>query len=100
LHFKEKMMTRKSRRNVKKSGVGKVIIGVLMGGMVGATLGWLTSPASGAEIRRRLRRSGIDARERAKTAIGNVESRARNLAQEISQYGDEMTETDLSRQQS
>jgi gas vesicle protein len=86
-------MRRKNLRNLKRTGVGKVVTGVLVGGVVGATVGWLTASASGAEIRRRLHREAMDARERAKTAIGNVDSRARNLAQEVSQYGNEIPDT-------
>ena len=86
-------MRRKNLRNLKRTGVGKVVTGVLVGGVVGATVGWLTASASGAEIRRRLHGEAMDARERAKTAIGNVESRARNLAQEVSQYGNEIPDT-------
>lgn len=92
-------MRRKSLRNLKRTGVGKVVTGVLVGGVVGATVGWLTAPASGVEIRRRLRAEAMDARERAKTAIGNVERRARNLAQEVSQYGDEIPDTNITGRQ-
>ena len=66
-----------------KRGVGKVVTGVIVGSVVGATVGWLTAPASGAEIRRRIKREALGpkgAQERAKTAAGNVESRVRELA--------------------
>ena len=82
-------MRRKRLRNLKRTGVGKVVTGVLIGGVVGATMGWLTAPASGAEMRRRLRGEAMDVRKRAKTVIGNVERRARHLAPEVSQYGHE-----------
>jgi gas vesicle protein len=87
------MMRRKSHRNDKKAGIRKVITGILVGGVVGATVGWLTAPASGAEIRRRLRGEVMDARERAKTASGNIESRARELAEEVSGPADDLVTT-------
>jgi gas vesicle protein len=82
-------MIRKSHKNDSKAGVGKVVTGMLVGGVVGATVGWLTAPASGAETLRRLRGEGMSARERAKTAVGNLESQARELAQEVSHHTDD-----------
>ncbi len=34
--------------------ISKILTGVLLGGVLGATVGWLTAPASGVEIRRSL----------------------------------------------
>jgi hypothetical protein len=53
--------------------------------------GRLTAPAAGAETRRRLRGEVMDARERAKTAAGNVESRARELVDEVNNPGQTST---------
>lgn len=80
-------MRKKSRKHAR-NGAGKLITGILVGGVVGATVGWLTAPTSGAETRRRLRlrseaMSPRAARERAKTAARNVESQARELAETI-----------------
>jgi gas vesicle protein len=83
--LRRETMKRKSHEN-SKNGAGKLITGILVGGVVGATIGWLTTPASGSETRRRLRGDAMDARgaqERAKTADGNVESLARELAGEV-----------------
>jgi gas vesicle protein len=74
------------RHKYSRKSAGKVITGILVGGVVGATVGWLTAPAAGAEMRRRLRgdaMSARDAHERAKTAKGNVESQVRELAEEV-----------------
>jgi gas vesicle protein len=82
-------MRLKSHKNSKK-GPGKLITGILVGGVVGATVGWLMAPTSGAETRRRLRGGAMrprDARERDKTAEGNVENRARELVEEVSKQG-------------
>jgi gas vesicle protein len=82
-------MRRKSHKNSKR-GAGKLITGILVGGVVGATVGWLTAPTSGAETRRRFRGDAMNARDaqkRAETAEGNVESRVRELAEEVSKQG-------------
>jgi len=72
------------RKSHKKASVGKVVTGILVGGAVGATVGWLTTPASGEEIRRRFHGNTMSARERAETAARNIESRARDLAETVS----------------
>ena len=77
-------MRRKSQKEKRKVSPGKLITGVLAGGMIGATLGWLTAPAAGAETRHQFRSHVMKARDRAKTADGNIESRARELAEEAS----------------
>lgn len=76
-------MRRKLYKNHKKSSTGKLVTGILVGGVVGATVGWLTAPASGEELRRRLRGDRMSAREKIKTSEGNVESRARELTEEM-----------------
>jgi gas vesicle protein len=83
--LKERNMRRKAHRNYGKSNAGKVITGLLVGGVVGATVGWLTAPASGEEIRRRLKDDLVGAREKARSAMENVESKARELAAEVRQ---------------
>jgi gas vesicle protein len=77
-------MRRKLFKNDKKTGAGKLVTGILLGGVVGATVGWLTAPASGEETRRRLTGDMKSAREKIKTSRGNVESQARDLAEEVS----------------
>jgi gas vesicle protein len=75
---------RRKLLKMEKSSTGKVVTGILLGGMVGATVGWLTAPASGKETRRRMRGDIKSAREKIKTSHGNVESQARELAGEVS----------------
>ena len=76
-------MRSKFLKNDKKTSTGKVVTGILLGGVVGATVGWLTAPASGEETRRRLRGDLKSAREKIKTSEGNVESQARELAETV-----------------
>ncbi len=80
-----KIMRRKARKNRNKRDIGKVMTGMLVGSVVGAAVGWLTAPTSGEEMRRRIRGEVMSAREKAKTAAQNVESRARDLAAEANE---------------
>jgi gas vesicle protein len=78
-------MRRKAHKNYRKSSASKVMTGMILGGVLGATVGWLTGPASGQEMRLRLRGDIAGARERAKSALQNVESKATELAAEVHQ---------------
>lgn len=71
-------MRRNLLRSYKKTSPGKLVTGMLLGGVVGATVGWLTLPD---EARRRLN-------EKIKTSEGNVESQARELAAEVTERQD------------
>ena len=73
-------MSRKSHKNHRKAG--KVMTGFLIGSVLGGTVGWLTAPGTSDELRRMLR-GDMSARERAKTAEGNVESQAREMIEDI-----------------
>jgi gas vesicle protein len=77
-------MRRNLIKNHKNMSTRKLVTGILFGGVLGATVGWLTAPASGEELRRKLRGDRMSAREKIKTSEGNVESRARELTEEMS----------------
>jgi gas vesicle protein len=77
-------MRRKSHKNQNKRDVGKVITGMLLGSVFGATVGLLMAPTSGEETRRKIKDEAMGVREKVKTAAGNVESRARELAEDVS----------------
>lgn len=88
--MKKIKMNKRNRRSV-----GKILTGLLIGSAVGATVGWLTAPASGVEIRRRIMGEALGpqgAWERAKTARGNVESQARALANEANRTANDVRE--------
>jgi gas vesicle protein len=77
-------MRRKFRRHQTKRDAGKVITGMLLGSVFGATVALLMAPASGEETRRKIAGETMGVREKIKTAAGNVENRARELAEDIS----------------
>lgn len=77
-------MRRKAHKSKTKRDAGKVITGMVLGGVVGATVGWLTAPTSGEEMRRRLTDDIAGVREKAKSATRKVESKARELVAEVS----------------
>ena len=71
--------------SARRYSPGKMVTGLLIGSVVGATVGWLTAPNSGRETLRKLRGEAVDVadvRERTKTADGNVENRVRELVEE------------------
>ena len=77
-------MRTKLFKHQRKRSAGKLVTGILLGGMVGATVGWLTAPGAGEEFRRRLTGDIKSARDRIKTSEGNAESQARELVEDVS----------------
>jgi gas vesicle protein len=76
-------MLRKRRKNQSKRDAGKVITGMLLGSLFGATVGLLMAPTSGEETRRKITEGAVGVQEKMKTAAGTVESRARELAENV-----------------
>lgn len=87
----------KRNKNHNKQGAGRILIGILIGSVIGATVGLLTAPTTGAEMRRRITGASLEAREKIKTARGNVESRARELVEEVSDSVDDVRKSAASR---
>jgi len=83
-------MKNRINKRYKRSSAGKMVTGMLIGGVVGATVGWLTAPASGSETRRRLTGELKSHREKIKTSVGNVESRSRELLEEVSEHAEDI----------
>ena len=78
------------RKNRKRQSLAKILIGLAVGSLIGATVGMLMSPYSGQEIRRRLTGRVKRVQEQAKTAVGNVGSQARELADQVREHANEM----------
>jgi gas vesicle protein len=76
-------MLRRKHKNQNKRDAGKVITGMLLGSLFGATVGLLMAPTSGEETRRKITEGAVGVQEKMKTAAGNVESRARELAENV-----------------
>ena len=82
-----KKLWRKNRRN---KNLGRILIGLAVGSLIGAAVGMLMSPYSGQELRRRITGQVKGVQEKAKTAVGNVESQARELASQVREHANEM----------
>jgi gas vesicle protein len=75
------------RKHQNKMGAGKVLTGMLLGSVFGAAVALLMAPASGEELRRRITGEASNIREKINTSRGNVESRARELMQDVNRTG-------------
>ena len=78
-----KMMRRKLRKNRTRRDAGKVMTGLLLGSLFGAAVALLMAPVTGEEMRRRIAGETADMREKIRTAAGNVESRVRELREDV-----------------
>src|SRR5215510_2212484 len=79
-----KIMRKKMHKSRKRRDASQIITGLLLGSLFGATVSLLMAPASGEEIRRRIGNGADGVREKMKTTAGSVESRARQLAETVS----------------
>jgi gas vesicle protein len=85
MNLRRETMRRKSHENRNRRDTGKVITGMLVGSLFGAAVALLMAPASGEETRRKISGEAAGVREKMKTAAGNIESRARELAEDVSE---------------
>ena len=85
----------KTRKRTKKVGVGKVITGVAVGSVVGATVGLLLAPASGEETISNIKSRAKGIQKKAVKAVGNVEDKARGLSKKAHTLAEDVS-TDVS----
>ena len=79
-----KMMRSKLHKNRKKREAGNILTGLLLGSVFGAAVALLMAPVSGDEMRQRIAGETAGVREKIKTTAGNVESRVRELTEDMS----------------
>jgi len=85
----------KTRKRTKKVGVGKVITGVAVGSVVGATVGLLLAPASGEETISNIKSRAKGIQKKAVKAVGNIEDKARGLSKKANTLAKDVS-TDVS----
>ena len=76
-----------------KAGLGRVITGLVVGSMVGATVGLLMAPASGEETRRKIKGEVKGVQMRAKDTAGSLEEKSRELIGEARDEFDKVRES-------
>lgn len=59
--------------------MGRVFTGLLVGGLIGAAVGFLMAPMSGDELRRTIREEFDDAQERAKSVMDDAQEKGRHM---------------------
>ena len=87
--------TTKTRKRAKKVGVGKVITGVAVGSVVGATVGLLLAPASGEETISNIKSRAKGIQEKAVKTVGTIEDKARGLGKKANTLAKDVS-TDVS----
>lgn len=58
---------------------GRVFAGVLIGGLIGAAVGFLMAPMSGDELRRTLREEFDETQERARSMVEDAQEKGRQV---------------------
>ena len=61
------------------ANVGRIFTSALIGGLIGAAVGFLMAPVSGEELRRTIREEFEEAQERAKSLVGEAEAKGREM---------------------
>jgi gas vesicle protein len=59
--------------------MGRVFTGLLIGGLIGAAVGFLMAPVAGEELRRTIREEFEEAQERARSLVGEAEAKGREM---------------------
>lgn len=76
----------------ERSGIGKVVTGLVVGSVVGATVSLLLAPASGEETIRKIKGKVKGVRKMATKAVGEFEDKALHLADDVSKDINEVNE--------
>jgi len=87
----------RERNRENKAGLGKVITGLVVGGIVGAAVGLLMAPTSGEEIRNKIIDEARGAQKKAKAAVGNIEDKGREIAEDVKENAENVRESIIER---
>ena len=67
------------RYDTNGGSMGRVFASVLIGGLIGAAVGFLMAPVTGEELRRTIREEFEGAQERARSLVDEAEAKGREL---------------------
>jgi len=62
-----------------EKNVGKIVLSFFLGGVVGAALGLLFAPSSGADTRRKIKAASLDAKDKTLEKFDSVKSEISHL---------------------
>ena len=76
-------MRTKITENGNHGGIGKIITSLVVGSVLGATVGLLMAPTSGEKTRKKIKGEVRGIQKSAKAAVGNVEDRSREIVDDV-----------------
>ncbi|MDD5370708.1 MAG: YtxH domain-containing protein [Anaerolineaceae bacterium] len=85
---------------IKRSGIGTMIAGFLIGGLIGATVALLSAPQSGYETRSMLGNKAAEIKNRATERASELKDRASDKAIELKGRASDMTSSITNRMNS
>lgn len=77
-------MKNKLRENGNNhGGIGKVMASLVIGSVLGATVGLLMAPTSGEKTRKKIKGEVRGVQKRAQAAVGNIEDKGREIVDDV-----------------
>lgn len=64
-----------------EKNIGKIVLSFFLGGLVGAAMGLLLAPASGAETRKKIKATSLETKDKALEKLESVKSGAASLVE-------------------
>ena len=74
-------------------GLGKVMTILVVGSVLGATVGLLMAPASGEKTRKKIKGEVRGVQKRAKAAVGNIEDKGREIVDDVKENVESVRES-------
>ena len=87
------MKTKNRENGNNKSGIGKVVTGLVVGSVIGATVGLLMAPASGEKTLKKIKGEVRGMQKRAKTVVGNIEDKGREIVDDVKENVENVRES-------
>ena len=87
------MKNKISENGNNHGGIGTVMTSLVVGSVIGATVGLLMAPTSGEKTRKKIQSEVKGAQKKAKAAVGNIETKSRELVDDVKGNVENVRET-------